>query len=306
MNVREWALPVYTIMIQIATGILIMLWIIRSLNSSKFARDDMDQMVGNPITIVLLTIIIAIIGAHFHLSKPHLSILAVSNFRSSWLSREIVFTILFSIAVGSLWTLRRIKSKHQSLETFIGWFSIVTGSACIYCMARIYLLPTQVAWNSPLTIAYYVVTTLLLGAMAMAALLIMDLKLAEVRKLDIPKTRGTIIQKSLIWLAIIAVAMAIMEIILNFYQISYLRSGDETAKLSLSLLIGLYRPLLVMRFGMMSVGVGWCFFSATQLIRKKKNILDLMTPVYCSCLLVMIAEILGRFIFYATHVRIGL
>jgi DMSO reductase anchor subunit len=33
---------------------------------------------------------------------------------------------------------------------------------------------------------------------------------------------------------------------------------------------------------------------------------SLMSPVYLSCLLIMVGEIIGRFLFYATHVRVGL
>ena len=306
MNVREWALPVYTILIQIATGILLMLWIFRSLNSSKLKREEMDQMIDNPITIIFLTVITAIIGSHFHLSRPHLSFLAVRNFKSSWLSREIVFTIIFFLAVGSLWLLRRRKSYHRTLEIFLGWFAVVIGFVSIYCMARIYLLPTQVTWNSPITITYYLITTLLLGSMATAVLFVMDLKFAEVRELDIPKTRIAIIEKSLIWLAVIASIMAIMVFVLNFYQISYLQNAGETAKTSLNLLLGLYQPLFRLRLGLMPTGVGLLAISVILMIRKKKNVLDLVTVIYISCLLVMIAEILGRFIFYATHVRLGL
>ena len=306
MNVREWALPVYTILIQIATGILLMLWIFRSLNSSKLKREDMDQMIDNPITIIFLTVITAIIGSHFHLSRPHLSFLAVRNFKSSWLSREIVFTIIFFLAVGSLWLLRRRKSYHRTLEIFLGWFAVVIGFVSIYCMARIYLLPTQVTWNSPITITYYLITTLLLGSMATAVLFVMDLKFAEVRELDIPKTRIAIIEKSLIWLAVIASIMAIMVFVLNFYQISYLQNAGETAKTSLNLLLGLYQPLFRLRLGLMPTGVGLLAISVILMNRKKKNVLDLVTFIYISCLLVMIAEILGRFIFYATHVRLGL
>ena len=306
MNVREWALPVYTILIQIATGILLMVWIFRSLNSSKLKREEMDQMIDNPITIIFLTVITAIIGSHFHLSRPLLSFLAVRNFKSSWLSREIVFTIIFFLAVGSLWLLRRRKSYHRTLEIFLGWFAVIIGFVSIYCMARIYLLPTQVTWNSPITITYYLITTLLLGSMATAVLFVMDLKFAEVRELDIPKTRIAIIEKSLIWLAVIASIMAIMVFVLNFYQISYLQNAGETAKTSLNLLLGLYQPLFRLRLGLMPTGVGLLVISVILMTRKKKNVLELVTFIYITCLLVMIAEILGRFIFYATHVSLGI
>lgn len=306
MNVREWALPLYTILMQIATGILFMLWIIRAQGKSKFDRDETSRMLDTPLTIVFATIIVAMVGAHAHLSKPYLSLLALLNIKSSWLSREIGFTILFSLSAGSLWYLRRKASHLEKVETYLGWVTILFGWANIYCMARIYLLPTQVAWNSPTTITYYFATTILLGAMAMAALLIMDLRFAEVREPENPGNRIPLIQSSLRWLAILAMIMVLIIIGLNLNQITYLQNADESAFTSLELLLGLYQPLFVVRLGLIFIGVLWLIMAIIQMIRNGKNLQELMTPIYGSCLLVMIGEILGRFLFYATHVRLGL
>lgn len=173
-------------------------------------------------------------------------------------------------------------------------------------MARIYILPTQVAWNSAATITYYAGTTLLLGAMAMAAILIMDLRFAEVGEPETPNYRISLIQDSLIWLSIVAVIMIIVVIGINFFQVSYLQNADEPAITSLKLLLDLYQPLFMIRLGLIFIGVVWLIFSISQMVRKQKTIQELMTPIYGSCLLVMIGEILGRFLFYATHVRLGI
>ena len=36
MNIREWTLPVYTILTQLAAGALFVLWVIRTLSNSKY------------------------------------------------------------------------------------------------------------------------------------------------------------------------------------------------------------------------------------------------------------------------------
>ena len=38
MNLREWALPVYTILMQLAVGALFSLWVIRALSSAKYGE----------------------------------------------------------------------------------------------------------------------------------------------------------------------------------------------------------------------------------------------------------------------------
>jgi anaerobic dimethyl sulfoxide reductase subunit C (anchor subunit) len=111
MNVREWALPVYTILMQLATGALFVIWIIRPRFVSRFGAEKVDQAFENSILVVFFTVAVAMAGSHFHLSKPYLSLLAVLNLRSSWLSREIAFTILFFLSVGLLWFMQWRKTE---------------------------------------------------------------------------------------------------------------------------------------------------------------------------------------------------
>jgi anaerobic dimethyl sulfoxide reductase subunit C (anchor subunit) len=306
MNVREWALPVYTILMQIAVGTFLMLWIIHVKGRSELDEQEMNTIMTNPITIVFFTIIVAMIGAHFHLSKPYLSLMSISNFRSSWLSREIIFTILFFLTMGFLWALQIKKSNRMRLKSCLGWIALIFGWGMIYCMAQIYLLPTQISWNSSMTIAYFMTTTLLLGATAMAAILIMDLRVAEVRGTEAPSSRIPLLRDSLTWLTIFALIMVITVISITAFQILFLQNADPPATISLDLLLGLYRPLFILRLTMIFIGIVWLIYSIVQMTQKGKGVRELLTPIYASCFLVMVGEILGRFLFYATHVRLGI
>jgi len=69
--------------------------------------------------------------------------------------------------------------------------------------------------------------------------------------------------------------------------------------------MGLYQPLLVMRFGLLIVGSSWLLGSIHRILKKDRDLKDLIGSVYMGFLLVLIGEILGRFLFYATHVRLG-
>jgi hypothetical protein len=95
MNIREWTLPVYTILMQLATGSFLALWVLRSLGMQKYGLKAMDRIGRYPVSVIAFTILAAMIGSHLHLSRPYFSILAVLNFQSSWLSREIVFNMLY-------------------------------------------------------------------------------------------------------------------------------------------------------------------------------------------------------------------
>jgi len=95
-------------------------------------------------------------------------------------------------------------------------------------------------------------------------------------------------------------------LLFNVEQILWLQSGDELATTSLELLLGLYRSLFILRFGLLIAGVGWLLAVAWLVIRRKKPMLELLGHIYLSFLFVLVGEILGRFLFYAMHVRLGI
>lgn len=307
MNVREWALPVYTILMQLATGGFFFLWLVRLINPTNESNEKLENFCVNPAFVILITIMAAMIGSHFHLSRPYFSFLAMSNFGSSWLSREIVFTVLFFLSVFILVFLQTVSSdRYFNVITLLGVLAIIFSFINIYCMAQVYLLPTQASWNTRLTIWSFLGTTLLLGITGLALILILDLKLIEIKDLGKFQERTKIIEKLLPMFTIIAVIISILMLLTNYLQIYSLNEGGETAKLSLQLLVEIYLVLFVLRHILVLVGGGWLLLSINQLRRQFKTVSDLIIPVYTSSLLILIGEILGRFLFYATHVRSGL
>ncbi len=306
MNLREWALPVYTILQQLATGALLVLWVIRAASRSNFNPTDIDRVNRNPILVIAFTVGIAMLGAHLHLSRPLLSYRAVLNFGSSWLSREIVFTICYFLTVSCLWLLSQSKNRHRKLISGVGWLGVGLGLTVIYCMGNIYLLPTQVAWNSPTTLISFYNTMVLLGALTIACLMVLDMKFAGIQKSSELSIHNQVIQASFPWLAFIVALAVIFDVAISFYQMYYLQHGNLVAQTSLKLLIDLYTPLLVIRFLFLFVGPVWMSYSIYQMYKRRFGVEQLAIPVYISCLLVLVAEIIGRFLFYATHIRIGL
>jgi anaerobic dimethyl sulfoxide reductase subunit C (anchor subunit) len=307
MNLREWALPFYTILVQLATGALLTLWIIRYFAARKYGREHVDRIVDNSILIIFLTISAGMLGAHFHLSKPYLSFLAIMNLRRSWLSREILFNVLFFLTTGGLLYLQFRAHNRWQLKTFLGWLAIAFGLVNVYCMARIYLLPTQVAWNTYLTMLSFMSTALLLGMMALVSLQIMDLKYSELRKLPKAEVQAQIIQNSLSWFAVAATFITVMIVTQYIYQFFLLNNNTfPSAQTSLLLLVRLYPILFGMRLTVIFLGVIGLAVAAYWQGQKRRPVSDLLVPTYITCLLVMIGEILGRFLFYATHVRTGI
>ncbi len=306
MNVREWALPVYTILMQMSVGALLVLWVIRFLTSSKFTPGDIDRIVQIPIFVVAITSAVAMVAAHFHLSQPFQSYRAVLNFKSSWLSREIVFSFLFFLMLIGLLYLTSFETKRRSLITALGCLTILTGIIMVYCMAMIYLLPTQVAWNSTSVIVSFYTTTLLIGTAALACLLTLDLKFAEIQKIDDVDLRVEITQYFLGGLTVLIMVLVFMSIAIIYFQMYSLGQGGLIARTSLTLLMDLYFPLLVIRQVLLVGAALFLGYAVMKMYRLKLKPQSILVPVYLSCLLILVGEIFGRFLFYATHIRVGL
>ncbi len=306
MNIREWTLPVYTILTQLSVGALLVLWVIRILKTGKFGPAKIDQAVRIPVLILFITAVFAIMFAHFHLSRPYLSFLALRNIGTSWLSREIgsnlVYIAFLSLLLLSLW---RGKAGHRTIS-ILGWAAILAGFLTDYSMSRVYLLPSQPAWDSLLTPASFLVTTFLLGILTVPVLLTMDQIFKNAQGKESEEIHADLIDQSLGKLAIIALALCILMAAVVYFQIAGLFSGDAAAQTSLDLLLNIYQPLLIFRLIFLFLGTGWLCFVASRHHFRKLATENLMLQVFITCSLVMVAEILGRFLFFAVHVKIGI
>lgn len=305
MNVREWALPVYTILMQLSAGTLLLLWIVRAVRLSSLGPAATSRIVKVPLTIILFTTFAAMIGSHFHLSQPLRSFLAVVNFRTSWLSREIVFTVLFSLTLVSLTLLHWLTNDRNRLKTILGWAGACLGLILVYCMSHIYLLPTQPAWNSQFTVISFYLTLFFLGCIALPAILLIDYSFSSVLAGQQLAEQSLFIRQVLIWCTGAALLAWAAVVATSAQQLMMLRAGDPSAQTSFELLTSLYLPLLILRLIFPLFGILWLIVSLARALNQNRSIQELTTPAYISCISVMVGEILGRFLFYAIHIRLG-
>lgn len=77
---------------------------------------------------------LALIFSLFHLGSPALAFCAISNLGSSWLSREILFAVLFLV----LWFATYSTLRKGKTVNFLGWMTALAGFVTVYSMAGIY------------------------------------------------------------------------------------------------------------------------------------------------------------------------
>jgi len=123
------------------------------------------------LVIALGLITLGLLSSTFHLGRPERAWRAFSQWRSSWLSREgIASVVTFAPALifGALW-LGFIGSPH-----WIGLAGLVTAVLCavtVFCTAKIYSTLTTIRqWHQPLTVPVYMAFALATGAVLLMAI----------------------------------------------------------------------------------------------------------------------------------------
>lgn len=121
--------------------------------------------------VALALITVGLLSSTFHLGHPERAWRAFSQWRSSWLSREgvaSVVTYIPALAFAAVW------SGLVDAPQWIGPLGLITCAMCavtVFCTAKIYsTLPTIRAWNQPLTVPVYLAFALATGATLMTAI----------------------------------------------------------------------------------------------------------------------------------------
>jgi len=123
------------------------------------------------IVIALALITVGLLSSTFHLGRPERAWRAFSQWRSSWLSREGIASVITygpALAFAAVW------SGLLDAPQFIGPLGLATALMCavtVFCTAKIYsTLKTIRAWSQPLTVPVYLAFALATGACLLAAI----------------------------------------------------------------------------------------------------------------------------------------
>lgn len=145
-------------------GFLMLLAFIRY--TDHVSELSVDQLVfGGIIGLVLVTA--GLLASTFHLANPRNAWRSFTRFRTSWLSREAVFAVLF-YPVSLAWLCLEWFTGASSLSIALGWVTAALALVVLLCTAMIYAsLKTIRQWHSPLVPVVYVLLGLSLGALVM-------------------------------------------------------------------------------------------------------------------------------------------
>ena len=305
MNVKEWALIVFTILAQMSVGAFLVLGVVHLYATKKSGAEEADRLSDRALLAIIVTLGLGLFASLFHLGNPFSAPRAISHVATSWLSREIAFgcgfALLGVIFAGMQW----FKIATFAVRNVIAWLAAIVGVGLIYCMSRAYMLPTQPSWNTIATPISFYATALLLGALAMGVAFFLNYRYITAKHPDCADCQAEMLREVLSWLAVLAIAMLGVEFIIIPIYVAILGTGSATAVASLKLMLGTYGFAFVLRLVLAFVGVAVFGVFMYKNAKQAGQLRMLGTLATSAFVLALAAELIGRFLFYATHIGIS-
>jgi Fe-S-cluster-containing dehydrogenase component/DMSO reductase anchor subunit len=154
----HWPLVLMTVLTQLSVGAFVTIWLLELVGASTG--------LGAAALGSLSVAAIAIGAAALHLGRPIYAYRALTMWRRSWLSREVLlfsaFSTVAALYAAALWLELPARGPLGALTALFG-VAGVTSSACIY------RVPSRPAWNTPYTLVQFNLTAAILGPLFAAA-----------------------------------------------------------------------------------------------------------------------------------------
>jgi anaerobic dimethyl sulfoxide reductase subunit C (anchor subunit) len=272
----------------------------------KAGLEQADRMSDRALLAIGPVIALAMISSLFHLGNPLNAPRAVTNLGASWLSREIFFTVLFVVLGGVFALMQWRKIASFAVRNVIAWIATLVGLASVFTMSRIYMLETQPAWNTWATPVAFYATTLLLGLLAIGAALVANYAYVQRQEPECAATQCTLLRETVRWIAITAVLVLGVELVVAPIYLTTLSVGNTAAQESARLMVQNFGVLLALRLILAFIGAGVFGFFLYQNAVSAGREKIMSNLIYAAFALVLVSELLGRFLFYATQVNIGI
>ena len=170
---KERSLVFFTIFSQAAVGTFLATLILQIAHRFRPQTSSENAFAIFNLSTYLLMVCFALMGISLlisfaHLGAPRRAVRAIRNTNRSWLSREILFGLLFLAFTGLAvlsFLLPALLSTSMLTSLLGGRFC---GLALIYSMARVYMQKTVPGWNTPRTLLTFSLTALSLGCLVTA------------------------------------------------------------------------------------------------------------------------------------------
>lgn len=288
MLTNEWSLVLFTLLVQTSVGLLVVS------EAARLADGPSRPLLSwqNPLACAFSGL--GLLLSLTHLGTPLHSVFTVLNLGNSWLSREIMATGVFFVALLGL-TRLRAKSPEKDFRSLVA-VTMLLGLTAIVVMSNVYRLVSVPVWNTVATVLGFFGTALLMGAVGGGLLYALQLRRAA----------GTPVGPGL---SGIFCATAVLGLALLFLGIPLSVAAQGAA----------YNPGITDQFVLSPGGLGllalrivlvfagavlfaWTMYRTFSI--DNQHLLVRLSAVALAC--VFAGEVLGRLMFYTSYLRMGL
>lgn len=308
MQTSEWSLIIFTIVMQMAVGSFVVLGGVHLFASRRDGEKNADLLSDRALLAIGPAVALALVVTLLHLGNPINAPRAISNLGSSWLSREIGLAVLFTLGGAVFAFLQWRKISTPSIRNGIAIVVAIVGLLLVFSMSQVYRVPTVPAWDSLATPIAFFLTTFLLGALAIsAAYVAVYWNLRRQKTLPKGDVQFSILATTLRWLALFSIAMlGIQFIVIPLFLAGLAVNTSQAATESIALILGQGGLLFALRLLLLFLGAGvFALFVYLNAASESKARIAWYLA-YAAFAFVLVSEVIGRFLFYASMVRIGL
>jgi anaerobic dimethyl sulfoxide reductase subunit C len=306
MNVSEWSLIIFTILGQMAVGAFLVLGVVHFFAVRKAGVEEADRLSDRALLAIGVVMILAFLASLLHLGNPFNAPLAVTNLATSWLSWEILLGVIFAVLGGAFGITQWRKISTFAVRNVIAILAAIVGIGLIVSMAMVYMLETQPAWNTFQTPVSFFTTTVLLGSLALGTAFVANYAYVRRNNPACEDIQCELMRGALRWIALVSIIMLGVEFFVIPVYLATLASLGGEAALSASLMVNEFGIIFSLRLILAFIGAGvfGMFIYQNAISSGQERLLS--NYAYAAFALVLFGEVLGRFLFYATQVQIGL
>ena len=304
MNVREFALITFSILAQLSVGSFLVLGVVHFFALRKAGEAEADRLSDRALVAIWITLLLGLAASLFHLGNPLNAWRAVANLGTSWLSREIASGVVFAALGGLFAVMQWRKLGSFQLRNLVALAAGVVGLGLVYSMSMVYMLPAEPGWNVATTPLSFFATTFLLGVLAMGAAFVANYAYVQRKAPGCADAQCVLMRAALKWLAVASIVLLGVQFIVLPLNLALLAGGAGAA--AIPLLVSQYSLVFGLRLLLVFLGAGVLGIFLFQAALKPGLEQRLANLAYAAFAAVLVSEVLGRFLFYATQVKIAL
>ena len=283
----DWSLVFFTVFAQAAFGIIFALLVLSAVKQPA-ARIVYGKVRTSAAGVALLLMVAALFFSFFHLGSPMRAVYALSNLRTSWLSREILMVSVFTFLLLIWWLLMRKGPAGEAVNRAMLWLSVFGGLIMVYTMARLYMIPSIPAWNTGRTLVVFYASGLLTGIPLLMWIM------ATIQSGDTGVAASYRFPGAFGWLMAVAFVARIVSGSGPVPDPGQVAFPPRDIPLMMNIL----------QYLLLTAGTGLIFFHLA--VPSARDGRAIRKYLLLALALILFAEITGRYIFYAGFYRLGI